>query len=757
MSTKEPIANLLEKHHSKDQYLESVFLELAKKFSNKIIDQDLLQSIDKAIIKGHPDPNLFLLFISLSVSYNCEFNQLEKAKSLCSIADSFSFEEIPPLIKAVFIQSRAKLLHMDGQIIETAKLMNQSVSFLNKAEPRSYFLLQNYLSMNAIKGQLKERNEYKLSQLNELSPQDQDSMSIHLKLINCIVTGNHQEGFALIGEFKKQIKGGNSPLFEQFNNLLKINSGDFEEASYQENLFKYMSKAFECFSSGRIEEAMKYHQALLKEKMTLSYLNLSFSYIPLNFEICSRRIGKAKLLLQEKTKKGDIFYLDDLFYGRLQLLENDEEGANASFSRLIENVNRYGAMNRLEFELQFAKEMKLPVIMRLMNGWPAKTSEILFKKKKEEPVKLFVKEKEKGIKLLVGKSAAINQVKDLVKKYAALKAPVLVTGETGTGKELVSRALHDEGLFPNEPFLAINCGALTDTLLQSELFGYEAGAFTGAQKQRKGIFEAAGKGTVLLDEFGDISSKLQVSLLRVLEANEIRLIGSTTTRQIECKIVIATNVDLQNAVIEKKFREDLFFRLARFEIKLPSLRERVEDIPELIHYFLLANSNRSDKSKSLSTELLNTLTAYHWPGNIRELKNEMERLYILNPGLDVLSLEHFDFTHLQTNTKMTPKTQAIIPSLVSNLKESITKNEAVLKIIQNGFRVEKRHALLIELFKEYKKLTRSQIMKATNVGPATATKDLQSLMDAGFIVRRSPTKSTSTDYFEIVPTQNIFN
>ena len=309
-------------------------------------------------------------------------------------------------------------------------------------------------------------------------------------------------------------------------------------------------------------------------------------------------------------------------------------------------------------------------------------------------------------------------------------------------------AIHDEGMYPDEPFLAINCGALTDTLLQSELFGYEAGAFTGALKQRKGIFEAAGKGTVFLDEFGDISPKLQVSLLRVLESNEIRLIGSTTSRKIECKIVIATNVDLQSAIQAKKFREDLYFRLAKFEIKLPALRERTEDLPDLIQFFLDRNSS-SQGSKKITSRLIEKLKQYHWPGNIRELKNEIDRLYILNPDVESLDVNHFDFSHLQGHHVPEPNSP-VKESVVVDSQVSAAKEDPMLKILQKGFPVETRHNLIKDLFKKYKKLTRSQIMEIANISTTTATKDLLALTKAGFIVRRTPTKSTRTDYFEIV-------
>lgn len=751
LNTNEPMVSVLEKYHNKDQYLESVFFALAKEMGGVVKkNESLLLSIDKAIIKGHPDINLFLLFITVSISYISRFNQLEKANSLCSIASSFSPEEIHPMVKAFFNQSRGYLYSLEGKNKESVKLMDESVAVINKNRPRDVVLLINYLTIIAAKGELKENGEYKMNQSNWSLVQEDSIMSKRLMMINAIITGNHEEGFILMEKYRKELVFHKKRRqdADYFGNLLKIFASDFAEASYQDNSFKYIANAFHYLSSGRYEEAIKYQKALYKENDRRFLLNEMVDYIPFHVELCLRKSGMAKLLLQERKQKGNFHFINDLFYGRAQLLENDLDGANETFSRLTDNINRFDAKNRLVFELQFAKEMKLADVLRLLDGWKSNKKNQTIKTKKVEISKPLLKEK--GNKLLIGKSHAIHQVKELIKKYATLKAPVLITGETGTGKELVSRAIHEEGLYPEEPFLAINCGALTDTLLQSELFGYVSGAFTGAQKERIGIFEAAGKGTVFLDEFGDISPKLQVSLLRVLEANEIRLIGSNATRQINCKIVIATNVDLHIAVVEKKFREDLFFRLARFEIKIPALRERIEDLPELIHYFVSANNYGSEQNKAISKELVNALSAYHWPGNIRELKNEIERICILNPGQDLLGPEHFDFTHLQE-----PQNASLKPPLLKNntdFKSQVneSQNDPILMILQKGFRVEQRHAKLKELFKKYKKLTRSHLVEITKVGASTITKDLQKLVDEGFIIRRTPTKSSSTDYFELV-------
>lgn len=746
INTDENLYQVLKKCFNKNDYLETVWMDVLEEIHHKDVNLNLLINIDKALIKGHQNTNLYLLFITSSILYTCLYNQIEKANSLSSIGSSLISDKIHPMIKAFFTQSRAKLLRIEGQVVKSLELMNEFISSIDENCPRYNFYLNNYLSMLASQGQLKENNAYFFDKKNRNLNAVQYLGILECKIANSVIRGDVQEGLELFEEYKLKAIDGIPYRIQVYLSLLNTLSGNFNSKNFEDETFKPFVQVLENLSSGKIEEAIKHHQSLLKVNWPQAYMKHFVDYLPIHFEICLGNKGMGKYLMEEKIKSGNVHYLDDLFIGRIQLLENDLDGADTSFSRLTDNLKLFGASKRLEFELQFAKEMKLPQILQLLNGWKSNGKGTISKIKPEAISKTF--SQEKGVSLLIGKSNAVRQLKELVKKYALINAPVLVTGETGTGKELVSRAIHDEGPHADEPFLAINCGALTDTLLQSELFGYEAGAFTGAQKQRKGIFEAAGKGTVFLDEFGEISPKLQVSLLRVLESGEIRMIGGNKTHKVQCKIVIATNVDLHRAVVAELFREDLYFRLARFEIKLPALRERLEDLPDLISYFLHLNSRDSGKTKSITKELMHSLTAYHWPGNIRELKNEIDRVCILNPKNEILGINDFDFTHLQEPQKLGTPVKNMKPELEISAINPAANEDPILKVIQKGFPIERRQTLLKELFQKYKKLTRSQVMEITNVGPSTATKDLAVLLEEGFIVRRSPTKSPRTDYFE---------
>jgi formate hydrogenlyase transcriptional activator len=234
---------------------------------------------------------------------------------------------------------------------------------------------------------------------------------------------------------------------------------------------------------------------------------------------------------------------------------------------------------------------------------------------------------------IVGKSEALRRVLTLVETVAPTDSTVLIYGETGTGKELIARAVHNLSSRGSNAFVKLNCAAIPTGLLESELFGHEKGAFTGAIAQRAGRFELANRGTVFLDEVGEIPLELQPKLLRVLQEREFERLGSTRTLRTDARLIAATNRDLEGLVAEQKFRSDLYYRLNVFPVRVPALRERPEDIPLLVRHFAQQFSRRMNKSiDSIPSETMTTLVQYHWPGNIRELQNVIERAVILSTG-----------------------------------------------------------------------------------------------------------------------------
>jgi two-component system response regulator AtoC len=242
-------------------------------------------------------------------------------------------------------------------------------------------------------------------------------------------------------------------------------------------------------------------------------------------------------------------------------------------------------------------------------------------------------EKKTNLQDIVGKSAVMLEVYKLVARVAASTATVLVEGESGTGKELVARAIHTHSPRAGAPFVPVNCTALTESLLESELFGHARGAFTGAVSAKRGLFETANGGTMFLDEIGDMGPKMQAQLLRTLQDGEVKPVGGSEPIRVDVRLVCATNKDLDEEVKAGRFREDLYFRINVVTVHLPPLRERREDVPILVAHFLAKLARRERRAAAaLSPEALKLLNAYSWPGNVRELENAIERAVAVAKG-----------------------------------------------------------------------------------------------------------------------------
>jgi two-component system response regulator HydG len=236
---------------------------------------------------------------------------------------------------------------------------------------------------------------------------------------------------------------------------------------------------------------------------------------------------------------------------------------------------------------------------------------------------------------IIGDSPPMREVKERIRRVAASDATVLITGESGTGKEVVARALHLTSRRGDKPFVPVNCAAITETLLESELFGHARGAFTGAARARRGLFEEASGGTLFIDEIGETSPGFQAKLLRALQDGEIRRVGESTPVQVDVRIIAATNQDLKRAIAERRFREDLFYRLNVVPMRLPPLRERREDIPLLTAHFLARYNARAGAAKVLTREAVQKLGDHHWPGNVRELENMVEQAAALSVDAEI--------------------------------------------------------------------------------------------------------------------------
>jgi len=305
---------------------------------------------------------------------------------------------------------------------------------------------------------------------------------------------------------------------------------------------------------------------------------------------------------------------------------------------------------------------------------------------------------------IVAKSEAMRKIFDLIKKVARYKSSVLITGESGTGKELVARAIHYNSDRKDKPLISINCGAIPENLLESELFGHVKGAFTDAVRTKKGLFEMANQGTMFLDEVGELPQSLQVKLLRVLQDGEIRRVGDTDSFKVDVSLIAATAKDLDSEVKNGRFREDLYYRLNVLPIHLPPLRERKEDIPSLVEHFIaLYNKKLGLRIKGTSEGALERFLQYAWPGNVRELENIIERGMILAEK-DTIGLEALPI-YVQEGSQSTPVPSGL--SIKKNAKEMEIKliKEALKKTRGNRLQaariLEISHKTLLYKLKEY--------------------------------------------------------
>jgi len=320
---------------------------------------------------------------------------------------------------------------------------------------------------------------------------------------------------------------------------------------------------------------------------------------------------------------------------------------------------------------------------------------------------------------IVGASANIQDVLRMIARLKDTRTPVLIAGESGTGKELVARAIHFRGAMAQTPFVAVDCGALVPTLMESELFGYEKGAFTGAMKSKAGLFQAANGGTIFLDEIGELPLEMQAKLLRVLQEREVRPVGSNTPINVDVRVIAATNRDLEAAYREGTFRKDLYFRLNVVTVHLPALRERRSDIPMLVHHFL--NRYAPGSSLQVTPAAMKSLLQYEWPGNVRELENCVARAVTLGDRL-VIDVADLPPAIRTESGESSPRTSFESSSLSTTALAEMERM-TILKVFEqaNGDKALAGRMLGISRATLYRKLKRYNISLRPGPGEVVST------------------------------------
>lgn len=752
------------------QALKLSFLDLvnAKK---KLADAETIEA------QGQ-NPYLFLIFLELRAKLAIATERPGEGLAIISQIKSIITEEMPVEYKIIPQICESYLFFKNDNIQLAEEAIEKSLSLLSPLNKRYQYLLLEYGIQLAKECRLNQFKE-EIAKINiETSDKNLRALSDLVLFIDCISRCDL--------DFAKELES----KMELDAEILKYYQKDYHDALIIKNVYQFNfgdigEKEFllEQNKNNSIDSMIYYElikkrpadaRRILQDKNInydeyLKQHNLS-AFLPLRVELSCGNFELANSLLTLKNSKGGYHFFDHFFLARIEYLAGNLEKALTHFKTIFQECLKNDCMSRLEFELELTYEFKNKDINQFLEY--AKNPLTL-----SNNINPILPKKSELHFSMLGDSPELNSVFENIRQFAPLDLPVLIIGETGTGKELTAQALHAESNRKNKNFLAINCGAISESLLQSELFGYEQGAFTGANKVKAGILEEAGEGTVFLDEIGEISPAIQVALLRVLENNEIRPVGGTKQKKINCRIVAATNAHLSELVEKNLFRKDLFYRLQRFQITLPSLRERKEDIKALALYYL--SKERLSKDVTISDKFVKVLENYPWPGNIRELRNEMERIALLNANKS-----HFTEMDLQPEKFLPIISTLSTKELEINLplpqiekkpldknpqlpdKEEVEKNEinfqdeesSGLNEDQQDFQVFlnnrnsplRRKVKLKKIFQKYKSLSRSEVARVMNLALNTAAKDLADLEKEGFIERIQPTTAARTHYFSIV-------
>ncbi|MDR3569885.1 MAG: sigma 54-interacting transcriptional regulator [Syntrophobacteraceae bacterium] len=332
---------------------------------------------------------------------------------------------------------------------------------------------------------------------------------------------------------------------------------------------------------------------------------------------------------------------------------------------------------------------------------------------------------------IIGKSVRMQRIFELIEKVAPARATVLITGDSGTGKELIARAIHYNSPRKDQPFISVNCGALPETLLESELFGHEKGAFTGAVSQRKGRFELAHEGTLFLDEISEMSPPLQVKLLRILQEMEFERVGGSNTLKVDVRVVAASNRNLKEDAASGRFRSDLYYRLNVVHIHLPPLRERKDDLPLLVNHFLAKYAKQAlRESIGISSGALERILDYHWPGNVRELENSIERAIILSNGSEI---ELKDLPYEVRDFSTPPPTNEGKRQTGEDIERFVPELSAGERMHDSGFKVRQVRAM--EFIKTNGFITNKYYSQLAEISERQALRELSELVESGRLVR----------------------
>lgn len=679
-----------------------------------------------------------LVFLELLFHLMAQERRFSTAQSILASAKRLVVPSIPVEFQSIPISLEANIQFYEGRFKKQAELTLQELSILKPNSGRYILIYWTYLILLAYLNEY-EKLEHHINEFEKIPNLQNHLVSLdYVRLVSNTEKCNFKENEAILARIRangllSSIKHGVEE-YERFSHIIQFNELpvlDEKDSSHWEHFSLY------SLMNNDYKNALEWIHKYADQNILYKFLSNLGSYALIRAELANKNINTAELFLESKKKIENTCLFDDFFWFRIYHLKGDTKKAQKYFNLFNVNVEKYKLDNRFDFELKLSPEIQ-PKDLRyyIKNSTP---NNLLGQ---DADLEDTVHSNFQSTKFIIGESPAIIQIKELINKYAAIDTSVLIIGETGTGKELVAKALRQAGPYQNKPFVAINCGAISDHLLQSELFGHKKGAFTGAFQDHQGVFEEARDGIVFLDEIGEISPAMQINLLRVLEAKEFRPIGSNENKKLHCKVITATNRNLAEHVKAGHFRQDLQFRLERLTIELPPLRERSSDIPILINHFL-NEENPNLPNIYFDASTLKYLTTLPWYGNIRELRNEMEKIRLFYSDKKILTINELSNKY-KSKTPPAEPPQVISATIDTKKAETVTSNSP-LNLTSKFRRLEE----LKGLFLKHNKLTRIEVESLLQVSPNTALSYLNTLEKEKFISKKT-FANTKTHYYEIL-------
>ncbi len=686
-----------------------------------------------AVANEKVEPGLYLLFLGMWQDAARSSGREQEAAFAFRRARQIVPKSAPTELRALLLMQEAIQANVVGNIRRMVECLDRALGLLGTEHPFRWRVTRSAVGIRCQLG----RGAEAANDLVRLEREAGDGIDFWIgssRLENWIETGEVERAAELLASISGQ---GEWPAFLKervplWQDKIALYRGEYSPPEGNSGFAGELGCAISTWEllQGRSEKALEWARADHANVVNVHVRLGMHSCVLVRAELACGNPRAAMRLLEMRQARGAEHYVDDLFRARALWSMGERGVAARLFSRAVKVCERYGAGRRLDFELRLAPELSPGDLVRMARaaGDGPRAGQNTAVARDRAPTGNGGEAL--GVDRLLGRSPGIAAVRDLIRRMAPLNVPVLIGGETGTGKELAARALHEESHRRGKPFIAVNCGAITESLLESELFGHERGAFSGAARTRRGFFEEAAAGTIFLDEIGEMSPRLQVALLRVLEAGEVRRVGASHGRKINCRVLAASNLPLTKLAVEGHFRKDLLYRLRRLEVRIPPLRDRQGDAALLAEHFLAEGRGAAERPV-LSSELRDEISARDWPGNVRELRNAIERMRLLNS--DKL---HYDSEDLESRAPVVAEARSAAEAGRS-------------QPVGSGTSPMRRVERVRDLFRRRRKLTRLELINALGVSPDTMTKYLKVLIAEGAIEKVCPTASPRTHYFQI--------